>query len=102
MVGVLSTLYKNRDKSFVKRIINPNAYPVLKNPDCSVSTHSMSWAERDGKYYVFPTFLRSVSGDLKRYSNEEAWRHTQATGNFIVFDDPDEADFFSKHYKDIW
>ena len=101
-MDIYKILNDNKDKSFVKRILNRKAYPVLKNPDGSVLTHSMAWGEFDGKYYVFPTVLQTKDGSLQCYSNDEAWKHTQATGNFIVFDSPDEAAWFSEHYKDIW
>jgi hypothetical protein len=100
-VDILAILEKNKNKSFVQRILNPKKYPVKQNKDGSVSTHLMSWTESDGKYYVYPTLLMTKDG-LKQYDPDEAWKHVKTTGNFIEFDLPQEADFFSKHYKDIW
>ena len=95
-------LESNKNKSFVKRILDPNNFPILKNNDGTYSTHSMAWGESDGKFYVYPTVLLTGSGELKRFTPEEAWRHTQKTKNYIVFDNASDADYFSQHYKDIW
>ena len=99
---VLAILEANKNKSFVKRILDKDKYPILKNVDGSYSTHLMSWGEKDGKYYVFPTVLLAPGGKLKRYTPKEAWQHTQASGNYIVFDNPKDADWFSKKYKLYW
>lgn len=102
-MDISKILSENKNKSFVQRILNPHAYPVLQNPDGTVSTHSMAWAEaNDGKFYVYPTVLTTPKGQLVRHSDDDAWKHTQATGNFLVFDSAEEADYFSKHYKDAW
>ena len=100
---IVQILVNNSDKSFVKRIMNPKKYGTLKNRDGSVSTHSMAWGETDdGRVFVYPTVLMQKNGTLKRYGNEEAWRHTQETGNFIEFPTRDEADWFTKNYKRVW
>ncbi len=103
LAEIIKILADNADKSFVKRVMNPKNYGVLKNPDGSISTHSMSWGEDDqGKVYVYPTVLMEKDGSLRRYSDNEAWRHTQATGNFIEFPSREKADWFTKNYKRIW
>lgn len=64
------------------------------------ATHKMSWAEVDGKYIVFPTVLY----DWKRlvdYGNA-ALDNVLKTGNFIEFDSPEKADWFSRRYKTVW
>ena len=100
-MDIVKVLKENSQKQFVKRILNPSQYPVLNNNDGSHSTHSMAWGEKDGKYYVFPTVLNT--GDkLKRFEDDVAWDYTQKTGNYIVFDNPEDAQYFSEHYKDFW
>ncbi len=39
---------------------------------------------------------------LRRFGDDEAWHHTQKTGNYIQFDDPKKAEWFSKNYKKVW
>jgi len=101
--NVYQILLQNKNKHFIKRILDPGKYPTLDNKDGSTSTHSMSWAEVDGKYIVYPTVLYGGKGKgLKRYDPEEALDIAIETKNFIEFDSPDEADWFSKEYKTYW
>jgi len=95
-------LKSNSDKSFVKRILHRDKYPVLNNPDGSFSTHSMAWGEADGRYFVYPTVLLDEDGTLKRFDADAAWGHVMKTGNFLEFSSPKEADWFSKNYKKVW
>lgn len=95
-------LENNKDKGFVKRILSPKDYPVLDNKDGSTSTHSMSWSEVDGKYIVFPTVLYNDKGQLNRFDPNIALELSLDSGNFIEFDAPEKADFFSKEYKQAW
>jgi len=41
-------------------------------------------------------------GELQRLSGKKAFEHTQKTGDFIEFDNPEDAAWFSKNYKKIW
>ena len=90
----------NKEKSFVQRILNPQLR--LDNQDGTYSTHSMSWGQAGDKFIVFPTVLKSQDGALKRYDPREAWKHTQQTGNFIIFDSGEDAEWFSQNYKKLW
>jgi hypothetical protein len=98
---VADILVSNESKDFVKRILRPEKYPVIKNKDGSVSTHKMSWGEADGKYRVYPTIVNK-NGRLKRLSDKRAWDYANKTGEYIEFSSPEEADRFSKDYKIIW
>ena len=98
---IFDILVRNSDKGFVKRILNPKAYPTLPNPDGSSSTHSMAWGEGGGKYYVYPTVIGGKRG-LRRLTDKDAWENAKKTGDLIEFSTPEEADWFSKRYKDIW
>lgn len=94
---------QNKNKSFVQRILTPQNYPSLDNGDGTTSTHSMA-AEVDGNgnWRVFPTVLITKAG-IKRFSPEEAWRHTEKSGNFIDFGkNKDAALDFSQNYKRVW
>ena len=97
---VMRILMANADKSFVKRIIQPGAYPTLDLGNGQVATHMMSWAERNGKYYVHPRILYDGK-KLKDYG-ERAFEQAIKSGNVIEFETPEEADWFSKRYKLAW
>jgi len=94
-------LSANKDKGFIKRVLNPEKYPTLDNKDGTHSTHSMAWGETNGKYVVFPTVLYNGK-KLTRYDPSDAWKRVYETGNFIEFDTPEEAEYFSREYKQYW
>lgn len=90
-------LSKYGNLNFVKRMLMKNP-PKLGN-----STHSFSWGEADGKYYVFPTVIQDPKdGKLKRLTDDQAWEYANKTGELIPFDDPKQAESFSKHEEDIY
>lgn len=95
-------LQKNKNKSFVKRILRTDNYKPLDNGDGTTSTHSMAYGNADGKYYVYPTVMMTRDGSLKRFSDDEAWSAAHEKGNVIEFDDEAQAKFFSKNYKRAW
>jgi hypothetical protein len=98
---IANILINNRDKSFVKRIVERDKYPVIENKDGTVSTHKMSTMEMDGVTYAYPTILFDGK-ELKEYDPDTAFDYAVKTGNVIPFDDPKEADWFTKNYKSIW
>ncbi len=93
---------------FVNRINNPTEYPVIHNKDNSISTHLLTWGQIDTpdnqtKYVVFPTIIYDKESDsLKKLNPDDAFRYNMQNKNYIMFDNPEEADYFTKHYKDIW
>lgn len=100
---ILSILDENKRKNFVKRIMKPDKYPVINNEDGSVSSHLMGYGEADGRYYVYPTIIQSKrKGDLVRLSDDDAWTYSQETGEYIEFDNEDDAAWFSENYKQYW
>ena len=100
--NIYNILVENKNKSFIKRVLKPKDYPTLDNKDGTFSTHSMAWGEVDGKYVVFPTVLHTQDKKLKRFPFKEAWENVRKTGNFIEFDTSEEADYFSREYKQYW
>jgi hypothetical protein len=65
----------------------------------------MSWGEGendngDYKYFVFPTILRDKKG-LKNYG-KNAFKEAMKRKEYIEFDSPDQADWFSRNYKLLW
>ena len=103
---VENILRANRSKDFVKRILNPEKYPVIKNYKGSGmgASHQMSWGETDTKrgrkYRVFPNIVHN-KGSLKDLG-AKAYKHALSTKEYIQFNTPEEADWFSKKYKTVW
>lgn len=99
---ILDILGKNADKNFVRRILFKNKYPTVDYGDGTYATHKMQWAERDGKYFVYP----SIGYDEKNKSlhdfGKDAFSRALKEGDYIEFKNPNEADWFSKNYKMIW
>ncbi len=102
---ILSILEANKDKTFVKRILEPDKYPRLDLGDGNFASHKMSWVSTKDEtgaleYHVFPTILWNGK-ELKDYGNK-AYEEVSQTGNYIKFKTPEEADWFSKRYKIVW
>jgi hypothetical protein len=87
---------------FMKRVLNPSKFPVLKNEDGSVSTHMMEDAEVDGKFVAYPTIVQKASGELGKIEGD-ALVLAMDTGNYVEFDTQEEASKFAMGgYKDHW
>ncbi len=102
---LLKILQDNSGKRFVRRIMFPDNAPVTvddENPK-QVMTHKMAWGDADGKYYVYPTVMEDPENKsvLKNYG-KDAFREAIRRRDFIVFDNPEDADWFSKNYKKYW
>jgi hypothetical protein len=93
-------LENNTDKDFVQRILKPNESPVMDLGDGKIATHKMAWEHQDGKYYAFPTIQRQGKGLVDKGKN--AFFDSMNNGEFIEFDTPGEAEWFSKNYKKVW
>jgi hypothetical protein len=93
-------LEQNADKQFVRRILHPDLYPSLPAPDGKRQTHMMEWGEADGKYFVYPR-IGFESGALKDWG-EKAFDRAIMRGDYVEFDNPEEAEWFSQNYKSIW
>lgn len=96
-------IQKNKKTPFVNRLINRQDYPVIGNPDGTYSTHRMSWGQVGNKYWVFP-MIEMVGDELVdlRQSGIDPFEHARQNQNYIEFNTPEEADFFSKNYKKYW
>ena len=100
---IIEILEANREKEFVKRILSPNEYPQIPNEDGTLSTHLMSWSGPDeqGTSYVYPTIIYR-NGRLERLAPQTAYRYARDSKEYIPFTNPNEADSFSKEYKNWW
>lgn len=99
---IQSILEDNKDKNFVKRILDPDKFPTLDLGDGQHATHLMAWGETDGKNIVYPTVIQGEDGKLKQLGDDEAFDYALKSGEFIEFKTPKEADEFSKNYKKVW
>jgi hypothetical protein len=98
---LMELMQANNSKSFVQRILTPGKYPTLDQGDGSHATHRMAWTQAGDKYYVYPTVLLEKNGKLKDYG-DAAWDAVRSTGNYMEFNDPEEASWFAQKYKGAW
>lgn len=98
---LMQILKTHANKSFVQRILRPDEFPRLDLGNGQVATHRMAWDQIDGRYFVYPTVLLQEGGKLHDYG-DKAWEHAVKSGNYIEFDNPQDADWFSKRYKGAW
>lgn len=97
-VKLLELLLEHRNKDFINRIINVNDFPTLENRDGTISTHSMAYGEADGKFYVYPTVVYE-DGKMQRLGPDTAWNRAVMSGDYLEFDNEQDAADFSKEYK---
>jgi len=99
-------LNKNSDKNFVKRIVNPEKYPVMNNEDGSYSTHLMAWSNRDDnpkKRIVYPTIVHDEkTNKLTKLSDDDAYDYAVKNKEYVEFNSDKKADWFSRNYKAVW
>lgn len=89
-----------KDKPFVKRILQGENQPVIRNPDGSVSTHRMAWENSGTGADVFPTIQDNpVSPGLVRSDPQTAYINALALRDLIHFNSPEMANYFSQAYK---
>jgi hypothetical protein len=103
--SVENILNANKDKNFVKRIIDPTTLEPLDRGNGDFSTHSMAYGEEDGKYYVYPTVVEK-DGKLVDLEAEGINPFDYAIKNkeYIEFKTEKEAALFSGDagYKQHW
>lgn len=93
-------LSQNQHLNFVQRVLEPDKYPRIDNPDGSYSTHLMSSAGVAGKEIAFPTIIQDKNGKLQKLSMDEAIKHALNNKEYIEFSTQEEADAFaSGEYK---
>ena len=98
---IFRTLIDNSDKSFVKRILQPDKYPTFDRGNGKSSIHSMAYSESDGSFFVYPTVVYDGES-LQELSAEDAVSAAFQTGDMIMFDNEKDAAEFSKEYKKFW
>jgi hypothetical protein len=108
----MGILEKYEDLDFVKRIFSPEKYPKITWQNDSrlkrgqFASHQMSWGQNgpDGEateYYVYPNIVHQ-DGALEWLEPDAAHKYAVDSGERIVFDNKDDAMWFSEAYKSIW
>lgn len=97
---ILDILNENKDKEFVKRIMNAESYPALPNRDGSESTHGMAFSQVDGKFLVYPTVVYDEE-TMSRLGPDTALGRALRLDDYIEFETLQEAYEFSKEYKKL-
>lgn len=102
-------LNRNRDKNFVRRILNPEKYPKVTSdprlPKGSFATHQMSWTTIGPKdkpnNIVYPNIQYDAQSKQLNWPNpREAAKRAVETGEYISFgSDAAKAAQFSEKYK---
>jgi hypothetical protein len=92
-------LLQHNNLNFVDRILNSQDYPVIENEDGTVSTHRMASATIGGQPIVYPTIVER-DGGLVQLNDDDAVQYAVDTGEFIPFENPeDAAEFAEGMYK---
>jgi len=101
VMGILST---NKDKNFVRRILDRKKYPTIDNGDGTHSTHLMAYSEVEGKHLVYPTITYDTkSKSLRKLGDDEALDVALKKNDYISFDDEEKAAWFAGGaYKRPW
>lgn len=93
---------ENTKLEFEKRVLNPSSVSPLQNEDGSYSTHRMAWGDSDGKFFSYPTIINN-GGKLIQLDDATAWSHAMETGEYRMFNTPEDAEAYSSGgYKNSW
>lgn len=102
-------LEANKSKNFVQRIIDPSKYPSYDFGEGVTGTHRMGWASGGEKgnerYYVYPNIIQRTEGAELENLEDDKWTafdHAMTTGEYLEFNSPEEAEWFTKNYKKYW
>ena len=98
-------LEANKDKDFVKRIIDwddGEEQPSIDMGKGMRGTHMMATAEADGVHYAYATIQRDAEGNLEQLDPQLAFERAMAQGEVIGFKTEEEADDFARNYKVVW
>lgn len=101
-------LISKSSAEFVTRLKDANRKSIQdwENPD-NIATHKLSWATADDKILVFP-MVQDINGELydfsdPKYKHEkfDALENAIKTKNYVEFPNSDDADWFTKNYKNL-
>ena len=93
--------------NFVKRLLDPNrkSIPDWETKGAKIATHKLGWAEDDHGAYVFPE-VQEIDGQLIDFSRPPyapgMAEYMAHKNNNIVRMSPEEADWFTRNYKQYY
>ena len=92
-----SIMESNKEKNFIKRYLDPDKYPSIKNNDGSESTHLMASSDN----IVFPMIVQKANGKLEKFSNwKDAYDYAIKNNEFIEMPTEQDAQWFAENgYK---
>jgi hypothetical protein len=101
---VLAIMMKNKEKNFIKRALYPDESPRYDFGGGSHGSHYMGWTTLDnGKHIVYPSLVQKPGArKLQLLEGGDEVDYALKSGEYVSFDDPKEADWFSQRYKTIW
>jgi hypothetical protein len=102
-LGIERILRDNSAIPFVRRILFPFKAPWLRDPqdEKSIMTHQMEYTTADNAAYAYPRLMVDETGQLRDYG-DQAFDEALRRKDFIRFNTPEEADWFTKLYKQYW
>lgn len=96
---IADILNRHSNLNFVQRVMSPDKFPVINNPDGSVSTHKMAWGSYGNQHVVFPTIVYDEKTGTLKDLGKEAFDYAIKNKQYIPFNNPKEAESFSINYK---
>lgn len=108
-LNVDSVVNANKHINFIQRAMDANTPSVMIKGQSAPSTHFME--SSDGM--VYPTVVQTPDGGIRFmgkyigkdkngkpiYNTDEAYNYAKSTGNFIKFNNDDDAQYFAENYK---
>jgi hypothetical protein len=104
---VAKFLGKHVNKNFVHRIFEPQLYPDIKNKDGSRSTHRMRVDHLLVGDKEVPAMYPTIfweDGHMIDYGDDvgAAKKHAIDSGEYIPFDNLDDALWMERNWKRLW
>lgn len=107
--SIIKFVNKHKKVNFVQRLRDSFRETI---PDWevegNVATHKLGYAEDRDKIKVFP-LIQEIDGELHDFTNPEykhgkwdALESAEKNGDVIIFDNKDDAEWFTKHYKEYY
>lgn len=107
--SVIKFVNKHKKVNFVQRLKDSFRETI---PDWEVEgnvcTHKLGYAEDRDRIKVFP-LIQEIDGELHDFTNPEynhgkwdALESAEKNGDVIIFDNKDDAEWFTKHYKEYY
>lgn len=107
--SIIKFVNKHKKVNFVQRLRDSFRETI---PDWevegNVSTHKLGYVEDRDKIKVFP-FIQEIDGELHDFTNPEynhgkwdALESAERNRDVIIFDNKDDAEWFTKHYKEYY